>query len=556
MAQVVKLKRSSVEGKVPTTSNLELGELSINTHDGRVFFEKSSSNGFEIEHIITTNSQTTGSIELVGSITASGDISSSGNLFANISDNSDTGFKTVVYNPTTGQFFRTGSYGGGGGSDNLGDHTATTDLNMDSNSILSASAVFVQGPVTASVTGSTRPSDFFPTGIGGTYTPPTFSDGEEPDVATAEINFEVNNPELPWPPTPIAGNFVNRPFIINLPDRVPGTDIKILSISASGDLDAGGSEYILDLTVADQILVPQFGGDSNTDENDTNVFVPIWQVDESNVNNINGNAALHIVNASAGTDGYFDGATVDYFSGVSSAKVFSSVTIAPVLVSSLHLRFKVEYIKVDTTINNDGDFGRGLAVGDLPHNYSTVIYNIDKEVNANDVPENIPKGLAITIGAATGSAATLNSSFIDIFSATTPLDSDSPGMVKVSSLQTIIGSEGGFGGVSWNNVSDERLKDNIIHSTKGLEEINKINLREFNFKESKDRITGFVAQELQEIIPEAVTEGGEDASINPWMVSETTLIPYLVGAIQQQQQIIEDLQNQIDALSKNIYNKE
>ena len=77
MAQVVKLKRSSVAGKVPTTPNLELGELSINTHDGRVFFEKSGSNGFEIEHIITTNSQTTGSIEIVGNITASGNISAS-----------------------------------------------------------------------------------------------------------------------------------------------------------------------------------------------------------------------------------------------------------------------------------------------------------------------------------------------------------------------------------------------------------------------------------------------------------------------------------------------
>ena len=74
MAQVVKLKRSSVAGKVPTTSSLELGELSINTYDGRVFLEKSSSNGFEIEHIVTTNSQTTGSIELVGSITASSGI--------------------------------------------------------------------------------------------------------------------------------------------------------------------------------------------------------------------------------------------------------------------------------------------------------------------------------------------------------------------------------------------------------------------------------------------------------------------------------------------------
>ena len=43
-------------------------------------------------------------------ITASATISSSGNLFADVTDNSDTSFKTVMYDPTTGQFFRTGSY--------------------------------------------------------------------------------------------------------------------------------------------------------------------------------------------------------------------------------------------------------------------------------------------------------------------------------------------------------------------------------------------------------------------------------------------------------------
>jgi hypothetical protein len=40
MAQLVKLKRTSVEGRKPTTSNLSLGELAINTHDGKIYFEK------------------------------------------------------------------------------------------------------------------------------------------------------------------------------------------------------------------------------------------------------------------------------------------------------------------------------------------------------------------------------------------------------------------------------------------------------------------------------------------------------------------------------------
>ncbi len=70
MAQVVKLKRTAVEGKVPSTSNLELGELAINTYDGRIFFEKDNG-ASSIEQIVTTNSQTTGSINIIGSVTAS-----------------------------------------------------------------------------------------------------------------------------------------------------------------------------------------------------------------------------------------------------------------------------------------------------------------------------------------------------------------------------------------------------------------------------------------------------------------------------------------------------
>ena len=55
-------------------------------------------------------------LHVQGNLTASGNISASGNLFANVTDNNDTSYKTVVYDPATGQFFRTGSYGGGGGS--------------------------------------------------------------------------------------------------------------------------------------------------------------------------------------------------------------------------------------------------------------------------------------------------------------------------------------------------------------------------------------------------------------------------------------------------------
>ena len=70
MAQTVKLKRSSVAEKVPTTSDLELGELAMNTVDGKVYFEKNDGSP-SVQTILTTDSQTTGSIDLTGAVTAS-----------------------------------------------------------------------------------------------------------------------------------------------------------------------------------------------------------------------------------------------------------------------------------------------------------------------------------------------------------------------------------------------------------------------------------------------------------------------------------------------------
>lgn len=65
MAQNIILKRSALPGKVPTTSSLDLGEIAINTYDGRVFIHKSGSTE-SVEHIVVTNSITTGSINILG----------------------------------------------------------------------------------------------------------------------------------------------------------------------------------------------------------------------------------------------------------------------------------------------------------------------------------------------------------------------------------------------------------------------------------------------------------------------------------------------------------
>jgi hypothetical protein len=71
MAQIVKLRRSSVSGQKPTNTNLQLGELALNTTDGKVFMAKSGSLGPTVEELISTNTVNTGSIYLIGDVTAS-----------------------------------------------------------------------------------------------------------------------------------------------------------------------------------------------------------------------------------------------------------------------------------------------------------------------------------------------------------------------------------------------------------------------------------------------------------------------------------------------------
>ena len=63
MAQNILQRRSAIQGKTPTTSSLQVGEIALNTYDGKAYIHKSGSTQ-SIESIVITNSITTGSITL------------------------------------------------------------------------------------------------------------------------------------------------------------------------------------------------------------------------------------------------------------------------------------------------------------------------------------------------------------------------------------------------------------------------------------------------------------------------------------------------------------
>jgi hypothetical protein len=73
MAQNIILKRSAVPGRVPDTGSINLGEVAINTFDGKLYFKKSGSVE-SVETIITTNSITSGSLFVSDDITIQQDL--------------------------------------------------------------------------------------------------------------------------------------------------------------------------------------------------------------------------------------------------------------------------------------------------------------------------------------------------------------------------------------------------------------------------------------------------------------------------------------------------
>jgi hypothetical protein len=58
--QYLKLRRSGVPGKIPTTESIDFGEIALNTHDGLAFMKKSGSNGEEVVPIGSPSGSCTG----------------------------------------------------------------------------------------------------------------------------------------------------------------------------------------------------------------------------------------------------------------------------------------------------------------------------------------------------------------------------------------------------------------------------------------------------------------------------------------------------------------
>lgn len=190
----------------------------------------------------------------------------------------------------------------------------------------------------------------------------------------------------------------------------------------------------------------------------------------------------------------------------------------------------------DDVVYEDGDVGVGIG---------NPIYRLD-------VSDNLSTGYVARFRN-TNTSSTSRGVIIQTGPITNPSSSVYYALFLDGNGTNIGGIRGnGSGGTMYSTTSDRRLKQNIKTFDQGLATLNKINPAVYQMKSNptQDEI-GFIAQELQKVLPQVV--GGDPADNvdeSPMTVDYGRITPVLVAAIKEQQEIINTLTERLDNQDK------
>jgi hypothetical protein len=107
---------------------------------------------------------------------------------------------------------------------------------------------------------------------------------------------------------------------------------------------------------------------------------------------------------------------------------------------------------------------------------------------------------------------------------------------------------------SYGSLSDIKLKENIIDATPKLDDLMKVQIRNYNLKGNYEqhKQIGVIAQELEQVFPAMIEETsdtdveGNELGTTTKSVKYSVFVPMLIKAIQEQQTIINDIKAQLD----------
>ena len=124
--------------------------------------------------------------------------------------------------------------------------------------------------------------------------------------------------------------------------------------------------------------------------------------------------------------------------------------------------------------------------------------------------------------------ATSNGDYAAVFSRNTSAGE----LIRFRSGGTTVGSISiTSSATTYNTSSDQRLKENIVDAPSASDDIDAIQVRSFDWKvDGSHQKYGMVAQELQTVAPDAVTEGETEEDM--MSVDYSKLVPMLVKEIQ------------------------
>ena len=111
-------------------------------------------------------------------------------------------------------------------------------------------------------------------------------------------------------------------------------------------------------------------------------------------------------------------------------------------------------------------------------------------------------------------------------------------------------------GVAFNTTSDYRLKENVTEISDGFIRIEYLKPSKFNFINDASTVEGFIAHEVAEVVPGAVT-GEKDAvdengKIIPQQLDNSKLVPLLTAALKEAVAEIKDLKNRVSELERKL----
>jgi hypothetical protein len=116
-------------------------------------------------------------------------------------------------------------------------------------------------------------------------------------------------------------------------------------------------------------------------------------------------------------------------------------------------------------------------------------------------------------------------------------------------------TQSGTTAVAYNTSSDYRLKENVAPMAGALAKVAQLKPCTFTWKADGSDGQGFIAHELQAVVPDCVTgtKDAVDAEGNPQYqgVDTSFLVATLTAAIQEQQALIQDLTARLTALEGN-----